>query len=211
MAITDMYELVHNMTYLGQTILNVYHAEKFIPAETAESVQEAWQNSVLGALQGLQNTFVINNSVSIFNLGTSTDFTTVTLTGAPGFRAGNRSPVFVSAGIRYPSLDRDIRSGHKRYSGMLEADYTDGVVIAAVLTLMTAINTALLGDWLASSDSRHVANFVIIGRVCKTTDPVTGKCLVYRLPETDVELKFYTPTSALNDTEISSQVSRKKQ
>lgn len=209
MALNDMYQLTHDMTMRGKNIIQVYHCQRANPAEDSSGISDAWQNSVLPSIQALQSDLVINNEIRIFNLGDPLDFKTVTLTGATGFRVGADSPTFIAASQRYASKDRTIRAGQKRFTGMLETDYTLGALLAATVTLVDAIGTALTGNWLASADSHIVANYAVIGRVCETTDPVTGKCLEYRLPETDLELKFYLPDQFATNPEVSSQVSRK--
>lgn len=207
--IVDIYEIVHRATFLGRPLLNVYHVERDNTAENAATISDAFQNSILPTLRAFQLTDVVNIDTLVFNLGTSTDFGTFTLAAATGNRALVASPRFVGPGIRFPSTDRAIRSGFKRFGGGSEIDYTDGVLTAAALSLMDDTGTVLVADWLATSDSHVVCNYVIIGRVCKTLDPVTGKCLQYRLPETDAELKFYTPQTSVTQTDVTSQTSRK--
>lgn len=209
-AIVDMYQIVHNMTQDGEKFLNVYHAERANGAEQAQSVADSFVNTVWDKIRDQQVDSIINVDVVVFNLGTETDFHTQSLSSAAGMRAVADSPSFIAGGIRFPSLNRDIRSGSKRFAGMAESDYTDGVLVAAANTLLVDIATVMIGDWLASSDSHVVATYAIIKRVCDETDPVTGDCLKYRLPETDGELKFYLPIGSVVNQEITSQVSRKK-
>lgn len=209
MAITDIYEIVHRMTVQNKKMVTVFHVERSSGVETAGSISDAFQNSILPIIRLLQNTGVTNDEIFVFNLGTTTDFGTFTLSAAAGLRAGAFSPTFISGAIRFPSLDRDIRSGHKRFNGMLESDYTTGVIIAASLVLLDNIGDAMIGGWLSSVDSHLVCEYIIVKRVCETTDPVTGKCLEYRLPKIESELKFYEPNSRITNPEIASQVSRK--
>lgn len=209
MALADMYELVHNMTLFDKEVLNVYHVERDNAAEKAADISDAFQNSILPTLRLYQVDAVINNSTLVFNLEDTEDFGTFTLSAATGSRAVSPSPRFVSPGTRFPSSNRAIRSGFKRFPGASEVDYADGVLNATATTLLENIGDDLIGNWLASSDSHVVGNYVIIKRVCKTTDPVTGKCLVYRLPKTDGELEFFKPTSRIVQLNVSSQVSRK--
>jgi hypothetical protein len=152
---------------------------------------------------------VFNTDVIVFNLDNPLDFGTFSLGGVFGLRAGARSPSFISAAIRFPSTNRDVRAGQKRFPGMMETDYTTGDIVAGTLSLMDDIGDALIGDWLSSVDAHVVCNYAIIARVCKTVDPVTGKCLQYRLPEIDGELTFYLPTSFVKNSEITTQNSRK--
>jgi len=209
MALSDMYQIVHRMTAEQQKIVNVFHVERTSGIETAASISDAFQNSISLALKLLQNNGIVNDELFIFNLGVTTDFGTFTLGAASGLRIGLNSPSFISAGIRFPSLDRDIRSGQKRFCGMLETDYVKGVLGAGPLVLINDIGDVMLAPWLSSIDMHAICNYVIIKRICEETDPVSGDCLKYRLPTSDAELQFYEPTQRIANSEITSQVSRK--
>ncbi len=209
MPINDMYQITHDMTQFGQSQLNVYHVQRNNSGETAGSISDAFQNSILPILRLFQSNTVVSNELRIFNLGVSTDFGTFTLGGALGLRVGSDNPTFLAVTMRFPSRDRDIKAGHKRMGGSLESDIVDGVIDAPTQTLMTNIGNALIANWLASSDSHNVCSYAIIKRHCETVDPVTGECIEYRLPKLDGELFFYLPNAFVNNTDISSQVSRK--
>lgn len=210
MALVDMFQVVHRMTQFGKRINNIYHVERANAGETAGAISDAFQNDILPALRALQNDSVVNDELYITNLGDSTDFGTFTLTGALGLRPGAGSPKFVSGALRFPTIDRDIRNGYKRFGGMQESDYEDGVLNAAAVALIEAVGDAMIANWTASADSHHVCNYVIIKRVCETFDPNDPtKCIEYRLPETDVELKFFTPNQRICQSDVTSQVSRK--
>lgn len=209
MALDDMFQLVHNQTLFGKKLNNVYHAIRTNSGESAQQVADSFVATIINDIRLYQNNEVANIDVVAFSLGDPEDFFTQDLAGLAGFRDGLNSPSFVSGAIRFPSLNRLIRSGHKRFAGALESDYDDGALGAGATVLLEDIGDVLIGDWLASSDSHHVANFVIIKRVCDEIEPVTEKCLQYRLPESEAELKFYQPTVRLVKADITSQVSRK--
>jgi len=209
MALSDMYQVTHKMTQQGQTILSVYHAERASAAEEAQEINDAFANSILPILKLQQVTTIVSVEVTSFNLATTTDFHTQDLSGNDGLRAAAASPTFISGAVRFPTLDRAVRSGHKRFCGMAELDYTDGVLSATAIGLLEDVADALIANWLANVDSHIVCSYAIIKRVCDETDPITGKCTKYRLPETDGELVFYEPTSRLVNSDVSSQVSRK--
>ncbi len=209
MALNDIYQITHDMTLFGKTVISTYHVERSSGVEVAGSISDAFQNSILLALRLLQSDEVVNNELRIFNLGETTDFGTFTLGASVGLRLGLDSPRFISGAIRFPTRDRDVRNGFKRLPGMLESDYTDGVISAATLVLMDDIGDVLIADWLSSIDAHVVCNYVVLARVCETFDPVTGKCIEYRLPDSDVELKFFTPNQRISQVDITSQVSRK--
>lgn len=209
MALIDMFELVHDMTYYGRNMVSVYHAMRLNAGEEWNDIANAWANRVLPALVNLQSDSLVNNEVRVFNLGDPEDFGTFSLAGEFGDRLGGKSPSFVAAAIRFPSLNRDVRSGQKRFPGLLESDYTAGSLTAAALALIDEVGDRIIGTWTSPVDAHDVAEFVIIKRVCKTEDPVTGKCLQYRLPEVNEELIFYQPTTHIDNDEVSSQTSRK--
>lgn len=209
MALDDTFQIVHNFTEQGVKMVNVYHAVRANSGEDAQAVSDAFTNSIIGDIRAWQSVDVSNNDVVVFNLGDEEDFHTQDLAGLLGLRAGVKSPTFLCGGLRFPSTNRSIRSGHKRFGGSLESDYTDGELVAGAITLLEDLGTTLISNWLATSDSHHVANYIIIQRICDETDPATGKCLKYRLPESDLELKFYQPTTRLVKADITSQVSRK--
>lgn len=209
MALVDIFQLVHNFSEQGVRMVNVYHALRANSGEQAPDVSDAFVASIIADLRAWQSIDVDNLDVVTFNLGDFEDFHTQNLVGLAGLRAGVKSPTFLAGGVRFPSTNRLIRSGHKRFGGSLESDYTDGELTAGAITLLEDLGDVLIGNWLASSDSHHVANYIIVKRICEETDPVTGKCIKYRLPESDAELKFYQPNTRLVKADITSQVSRK--
>lgn len=208
MALSDLYQITHQMTQQAKVMVSVYHVERASGIETWGSVSDAFQNSILPAIRLLQNAAVMNDELRIFNLGVTTDFGTAVIATA-GLRVGAVSPTFISGAVRFPTKDRAIRSGHKRFMGMEETDYTNGVLVAAANTLLENIGDDMIGDWLSSIDSHVVCNYVIIKRVCEEVEPVTEKCLEYRLPEPPETPEFYTPDARVVNQQISSQVSRK--
>lgn len=209
MALNDMYNIVHDMTNLGQSTLNVYQVERTSAVESAGSISDGFQNSILPVLRAFQSSSVINNELRIFNLGESTDFGTFSIGAAAGFRVGADPPAFTAAELKFPSLDRAVRTGFKRYAGLLEADDTDGVLGGTVLALLNTLGTAIIAPWLSSIDSHAICNFVIIKRVCDVVPPPGEPCPQYRLPETGDPLVFYQPNSRIALTSTRSQVSRR--
>ena len=209
MALIDLFQLTHNFQAFGVNCANIYHVERANSGEFAQEINDSFVFSILPIYRLLQTVQYLNTNVTSFNLGDPTDFHTQDLALAPGFRTNLNSPSFVAAGVRFPTLNRDVRSGQKRFAGLSESDYADGVLNAAVLTLIGNVSDAIIGNWLASMDSHIVGNFVIIKRVCDLVDPVSGKCLKYRLPEPPETPVFYTPTVRQINPDATSQVSRK--
>ncbi len=209
MALIDLFQITHNFRAFGVNCANIYHVERANSGEFASEINDSFANSILPIYRLLQSVKYTNTDLRCFNLGNPLDFHTQDLAAALGFRTIADSPSFVAAGCRFPTLNRDVRSGQKRFGGLAETDYTEGVIIAATITLIANIADAMIGNWLASADSHIVANYVIIKRECEEVDPVTGKCLKYRLPEPPETPTFYQPTARQINPDVSSQVSRK--
>lgn len=207
--LTDLYQTTFNFAAFGQPCANIFHSERANAGETAQSVNDAFSNSIFSVYQLLLTAQYEAVDLVSFNLGNPLDFHTQDISGNPGVRVGADSPSFVSAGVRFPTLNRLVRSGQKRFAGLLESDYVEGVLVAGVLALIANVADAMLADWLASSDSHIVCNYVVIGRVCDEVDPATGKCLQYRLPEPPEVPLFYRPNARQINPDVSSQVSRK--
>lgn len=209
MALDDLYQITHKFTAYGKPMNNAYHAERANPGETAQDVNDAWVNSILPSIRLLQPDSYTNVEAVCFSLGDDTDFHTQAI-GSAGLRGSvAESPSFLAAAVKFPTLIRGVHSGQKRFAGLMESDVNFGTLVAGTQTLVENIADDIIGDWLASSDSHIVCNYVIIKRVCDEVDPITGKCLQYRLPK-DAEIpEWYTPSTHVLNTDVSSQVSRK--
>jgi len=205
-----MYNIVHDMTNQSQNVLNVYQVERANAGETAGSISDGFQTSILPILRLFQTVGVVNNELRIFNLGDPLDFGTFTLSAAAGLRAIAQSPSFQAGEIKFPSINRDVRHGFKRFCGVSEDDVTAGVLVAAAITLLDNIGDAMIGNWLSSVDSHIICNFVIVKRICTTVPPPGSPCPSYRLPEIGDTLTFYTPTNRITLTTARSQVSRRQ-
>lgn len=209
MALDDLFQLTHKFTAYGVNMHNAYHALRDNALETAQDVNDAWVNSILPAMRLLQTTSYTNVEVACFNLGDDTDFHTQAI-GSAGLRpAVSDSPSFLAAAVKFPTLIRGVHAGQKRFAGLLESDVNFGNLVAGTQTLVENIADDLLGDWLASSDSHVVCNYVIIKRVCDVPPPPGEPCEKYRLPEGVEVPVYYQPTTRVLNTEVSSQVSRK--
>lgn len=210
MALVDMFQVTHVFNAFGVTMNNAYHVERANPGETAQDVNDSFVNSILPAIRLLQPDTFTNVEVVCFNLGLDTDFHTQAV-GNDGLRVSAAdSPSFLAAAVKFPTGIRGVHSGQKRFAGLLEADVSFGTLVAGTQTLVNNIADDVIADWLASSDSHIVANYVIIQRVCDTVPPPGDPCPQYRLPVSDAELEFYTPTTHVLNVNVSSQVSRKQ-
>ena len=209
MALIDLFQTTHKYAAFGQNMHNTYHTERANPGEFAQEINDAFVFTIWPLLRLLLTDSFSSIEVVTYSLGDDADFHTQTL-AVDGLRPSvGDEPSFVAGGIRFPSLNRSVHSGQKRFPGLVETDISDGVIQATAIGLLEDIADGLIGDWLASSDSHHVCNYVIIERVCEDEDPITGRCLKYRLPEDDETPVFYTPTARVVNPNATSQVSRK--
>ncbi len=209
MAIGDIYQITALGNSHGEPANNVYHVERLSSGFVASDINVAFGDTLFVSQLALQLPSMTITELQTFNLGTSTDFENLALTGKIGTRAGSAASQFLAFAFRFPSLDRAIRSGRKRYGAVAEEISTINDLAPAFITSMDTHGANMIADWeKAASPGVSVCRFIIVKRI-KVIDPVTG-AVTYRLPETDAELKFYAPTSAVSVPVMRSQNSRKE-
>lgn len=209
MALIDMYEILHNYTVGATNYLNVYQVERANAGELAGTINVGFLDQVLPIVRLFQDTAVDNKNTVIRNLGDSLDFGEFNLSPAPGLRTGVETADFLAGGVKFPRLRSDMKSGFKRYGPLNEGDTDGNNLVPATVTLLNNIGAACVADWTDPGDSHVICRFVIIKRICTITPPVGEPCPQYRLPETDGELLFYTPSQGVALSTVRSQVSRR--
>lgn len=209
MALSDMYQLAAIATYRDKPSNNVWHVERLDAGFSSTDVNQAFVDHVMAKQLALQ---LPNNTISelkTFNLGVPTDFENLPLVGAIGTRGGSFAAQFISFAFRFPTTNRGIRSGRKRFGGAAEEISSGEDIAPAFLTDMDTLGAAVIDPWeTAAAPGIDVCRFVIIKRI-KVTNPTTGK-VSYRLPETDAELSFYAPISFISQDTLRSQNTRKE-
>ncbi len=210
MALTEWYEVLDKHNAGGVNLLNVYHVIRDNGGVTSTLVAEAFEDSILTPLLALQDDRYIHTSIEVRNLATETDFhvrAPVPDQGTRVVQAGFAQ--FYACSIQFNRTRNDMKHGQKRFAVGVESDASDSGWAGAFLTEMETMRDPLLTDWeRAAAPGVAVCRYGIIQRVCD----VEGQepCLKYRLPETDTELEFFIPTSAIIRDRIRSQVSRKR-
>lgn len=187
-AIGDVVELVHEQTYLGQNVNNVYYFRAVSAA--ALSTLTAWfETNVVPQIKANQNDLVNHINLRVRNLFSDVETYEEPLTGAGSVVSGvNEMPAFMAFAIRLDHDNGSLRPGFKRYVGVTEASLDDGLVNAGRILAMVT-----LGGYLVNPPTVLNPNWlhVVVGRVCETPNPVPGalpSCLKYRLPESLAEL-----------------------
>ncbi len=210
MALDDLYEIVDKSIVGTERVFNVYHVLRSGPAVTSATIAEAFEDDILTPLLPLQDERIDHFEIAVRNLGDPTDFTVRNPSPSLGTRMGQGFAQFYAFTIQFNRLRTDMKNGQKRFMVGIETDSNDGSWLAAFVTLMDVIGTALIGDWEINSDPGiTVCNFVILKRFCVVDGQ--SPCLKYRLADDDVEaLVRYQPVSFLGRDRVRSQVSRKR-
>jgi len=206
MALADIYQLIHNQSYLGQAIQNVYFYRREDAGSDHADLLDAWVADVMPSVMAIQDPKIITDTVVAKNLENFSDFGE-TIVDDPGtYDAGQILPIFNAIGYTLRSANRLVRPGSKRITGINESVQLDGIITeAAYITRMETLRVAL--DTVIGTDPLFFTP-IIVKRVkyeVPDSDPVR---FAYRLPETDEELVLATLLGVTTSTHITHQVSR---
>lgn len=173
-------------------------------------------NIVLGLFDGtgfitaLSNTFSIQ-TVRAYNLfevtenyeGDAREELPIT-----GSSATDALPPFSAMSWYQGTSRRDIRSGSRRWPGLVEAHQIGGVIQSALLSIMddVAEEMSITRSVSLPGDGVIVLQPIIVGRVKEVDEE--GK-VTYRLPATLEELKYYAANGWVSRANVTSQNSRK--
>lgn len=211
MALSDFWQLLDKQVYNGKAVLNVYHCKRILAGATASDVAQAFIDTVLdGPLDLLQPVALTRTTVEVENLGTPTDFASLSSSAFPGLVVGQALPSFNSAAIQFNRTRTDMKNGRKSWLAGTETEQQDGDWVAGFATLLNTLKNAILSPWEdAGTPGVDVCNFVILKRFCIV--PAQDPCQVYRLPNTDAEVdaNHYVPVTGTVRNRVRSQVSRK--
>ena len=211
MALLDYWELKDNQILSGKGVLNIYHLKRIQISATAQTVGDAFMNSILTAtFLDAQDSNLTRTTVEVRNLGEPTDFATIDSSGSGGTDVGDHPAIFNAATIQLNRTRTDMKNGQKRFLMGKDADGSDGSWDAPFLANLATIAASLVATWkTAAAPAVDVCSLVILKRWCVV--PGQDPCLKYRLPNSsaEVDANHYVPTSTLVRTRIRSQVSRK--
>jgi len=209
MALSDIFEVKVFGLMLSQPTLNVFHVVRAGGVIDAGNIYQGWYNTVLPAWYPLVSEDYWFQRVLVRNLGEPTDFYDVTYEGdvvAGGKTGLDNLPPHDAVTVRFNRADLSMRHGYKRFAGLVETDVINGVVETTVLNAWQDFADVMVGDW-ENATPETMCNLIVLQRI-KDVAESSGKT-IYRLPETDEELAFYQPYSALAYHQVSTQVSRK--
>lgn len=206
----DIVELVHEQTYLGQNVNNVYYFRATGAAPSLSTLTSWFETNIVQNTKDIQNDLVTHVNLRVRNLFNVAEAVEEPLTGTGANLSGTEEqPSFLAVSIRLDHVNAAIRPGFKRWSGILEASITDAVLSAGIVTgLGTLGSNLVVPPVVALADWQHV----IVKRICETPNPdpdAVPSCLKYRLPETQAEADYGVPVTYEVITQPTTQNSRK--
>lgn len=191
----DIIELVHEQTYLGQTVNNVYHFEAAVADASMLALATWFETNVVDVVKDITSDITTHVNLRLRNLFNEAETLEEPLTGT-GFQLSgtNELPSFMAYQVRLDHASGAVRPGFKRLTGVTEGNITDALVVDPVLTHLNTLGGLLVNPpSVANPDWAHV----IVGRVCDEPNPVVGAtpaCLgPYRLPRTQAEATIAYP------------------
>lgn len=209
-ATGDVIELVHEQTYLGQSVNNVYYFQNNDVAGTLVTLADWFEANVVVQLKDFQLDLVTHVNLRLRNLFLDAETHEEPLTGTGAVVSGMEElPAFFAASCRFDHVQGDLRPGFKRWAGLGENHLEDSLIRPANVTMLEEV-AALLIQPPSVANTGWVP--VVVKRVCETPNPdpdAVPSCLKYRLPESQAELITGTLTSYEVYTQPTTQNSRK--
>lgn len=206
----DIIELVHEQTYLGQQINNVYYFEAIDGTASLTALATWFETNLVPDIKSIQVDLVTHVNLRLRNIFALAETYEDPLTGTGAQISGAvELPAFFAWQIRLDHVLATVRPGFKRYTGLYEAGISDALIDASVMTVMGTIAAELVNPpATANVGWAHV----IVNRICEELNPVIGavpRCLKYRLPNAQVESDPGYPTSYEVYSQPTTQNSRK--
>jgi hypothetical protein len=203
MANLDIYELIDVQNNNGQECLNVYfyRRDSIVGTGTdADALLTNWATNVLPLVQAVQNTSVLHTALRVRNLFDEEDVSTLGIAEAGTVTNADEAPIFNAVNVKLDTNNGAVRPGSKRYTGLDESWISNGVLagtpaITNYTNLVDELITPMLEGALASWFP------VVVKRILEGS--------AYRLPTTPEEAIFGGIISAVYNTLITSQTSRK--
>lgn len=203
MANLDVYQIVDKSLFQGQECLNVYfyQARNVLGAPTALDMSDAYIGQLLPAVLDIQNADLLHTEIRVQNLFDPADVH-VEAISEPGVGGAGDDlmPIFNSIAFRLVGDNGAVRNGAKRYAGLTEGQFTDGVVTGAGYIAVLDDLADLLFDTLLFGVIEQFVP-VIVKRILVGSD--------YVLPSSLVEATLSSVIDAIWTPLATSQVSRK--
>jgi hypothetical protein len=206
----DCIELVHEQSYLGQSVNNIYYFEAIDGNASLVSLADWFETNVVAAVKQLQNTDLRHENLRLRNLFQTAENYEAVLTGFGAVTSGTiEMPAFFAAQIRFEHLTATTRPGFKRFSGLTEGDIADARMMSATITKLNTIGALLVNPpSVANVGWAHV----VVNRVCDELNPIMGatpRCLRYVLPRSQAEYNPGYPVVYESYSEPTTQNTRK--
>lgn len=203
MANLDVYQVVDKSLYDGQNCLNVYfyQARNVLGAPDAIDMADAYEGQLLPLVVAAQSADVLHTELRVTNLFNPSDIHVRAISEAgAGSTALDRLPIFDSVGYRLVGDNGAVRNGSKRYTGVVEAAQTDGVLSDA--------------GWIGNYDNLAdgLSETLLFGVIEQFVPVIVKRLLVggeYLLPDVLGDAVLSSVIDAIFSTIITSQVSRK--
>jgi len=164
MALNDIYRITlrQQWAFTAEEILNIFFYEQNLPgaSEGAEPLANAFNTTLVPAIQAVQNAAIQYTQLQVENIVPSADNFTIPYTPGTdtGDRTGDALPPFVTWSFRLNRQTTASRHGQKRFAGVSEGDQNNGVASGAVVALLD--NLALLLDNIIGGVPPAIATYV---------------------------------------------------
>lgn len=205
----DCVELVHEQTYLGQVVNNVYFFEAVSEA-TLVNLATWFETNVVNRVKGCQIDLVTHTNLRLRNLFNLAENYEEPLTGTGTLPSGTSElPSFMAYTVRFDHANGAVRPGFKRIAGVDESNLADALVTAGRISTLETYAAELVNP---PATSNPLWAHVIVNRICETPNPIPGAvpaCLKYRLPENQGEFDPGYPISFEAYAQPTTQNSRK--
>lgn len=208
MPYDQLYEVRLECSFLNQQVINVFHGETLDPGFEAQHIMEAFVDTILPLWQSATTVSFIFERLYIYRLSDPTDFNDTYFTGIHGVdatSAQNAAP-FLAVAVRFPRQRTDMRHGWKRFAGLNEGQFQNGVITAATIANFEDLTDALINPWV--NGVVETFRYAVVKRVLYHPGGDPDKD-AYRLPESAGEYVSYFPNQRIIQEELSSQNSRK--
>lgn len=204
MALDQIWQIAVDIDVAGLISTNVFFYQSPASASpSATAIGNTFKSQVLTPWKG-----ILRTDNEIIQTRTHNILATLSeLTQPVGF-AGTLTPAehlppFNAVGVKLGVGTTLTRPGAKRLAGLVDGDVVDGIIAGATyLTNLNGLLNAFLGNLLDPVTSAVIASPIIVKRLLGTD----GK---YRLPANYGETVVNPIVSAVADTRVTSQVSRK--
>jgi len=206
-AISDVYQLTDVQTYGTQEVENVYFFQRLTADGTADDLIDGFIATYMTPIRTIQAQGIFHVELKCHSLGDLADFADrpINLAGLAG--AGDTMPSFVGVGYTLKPATRAVRPGSKRYTGVLEAVVTNGLITEPTFVAnVEALRIVLDDNAVGTLDSYEP---VIVKRIKEPVAGTTPQQYTYRLPHTGDPLVLGLVKQALSNPRVTSQVSRK--